>query len=200
MIDYRLLQQLYQIREDTAKVWTPYVNDALTLAECNNDNRRAYFLAQVGHESGGLKWTSELWGPTPQQRRYERNFDASWSPKSLPNSLAYRLGNWKAGDGSLFRGRGLIQITGRSNYVYSEIRLKRILGTGVVSNLVGHPEQMRQPKLAALSAAEWWLSRKLNKFSDVNDIIGQTRVINGGSNGLAARQHLYNRFFTINKG
>src|SRR5262245_38099248 len=67
--------------------------------------REAAFIAQLAHESGGLKFMEEIWGPTAAQKRYEP-----------VTTLATKLGNTERGDGKRFKGRGPIQITGRSNY------------------------------------------------------------------------------------
>src|SRR5690606_17393021 len=84
-----------------AQDWYPYVRAACIEFEITAPTRLAAFLAQVGHESGGFVYAREIWGPTEAQKRYEGRKD---------------LGNTQPGDGSRFRGRGLIQITGRANY------------------------------------------------------------------------------------
>ena len=88
-------------RIDRATEFLPIIESAAPDFDINTPGRMAAFLAQIGHESGGLHWLTELWGPTEAQRRYEGRLD---------------LGNTTAGDGFKYRGRGLIQITGRSNY------------------------------------------------------------------------------------
>jgi putative chitinase len=94
-------------------------------------------LAQIGHESGSLAHLKEIWGPTDQQRRYEP-----------PSNLAARLGNDTLGDGFRFRGRGLIQITGRSNYEQ--------VGAGLGVDLIRQPELLEEPDYAVASACWWW--------------------------------------------
>jgi len=84
-----------------AKRWADPLIAAMELYDIGTPTRQAAFLAQVGHESGSLVYVKELWGPTDAQKRYEGRKD---------------LGNTQAGDGFRYRGRGLIQITGRANY------------------------------------------------------------------------------------
>ena len=115
---------------------------------------------------------------------YERN------PELLANYVyAKRLGNGDAasGDGWRFRGRGLIQLTGRGNY--------RSCGLAVTLPLETEPEQLETPEAAALAAAQFWQSRGLNHLADDQnddnddeDFVAITKVINGGTAGLTARR------------
>jgi len=136
--------------------------------EINTPLRQAAFLAQIGHESGGIHWLVELWGPTLAQRRYEDRDD---------------LGNTVAGDGLRFRGRGLLQTTGRSNY----LRTGKALGVDLIAN----PEKLAEPELASRSAGWFWKTHGCNAFADREQFVLLTRRINGGVNGLEDRQRLY---------
>ncbi len=136
--------------------------------------RAAAFLAQVGHESGQLRYAKEIWGPTPAQARYEGRAD---------------LGNTQSGDGKRFMGRGLIQITGRANYISC--------GAGLGLDLVSHPELLEQPEGACLSAGWFWSTRHLNDLADAGMFTAITRRINGGENGLVDRQMLWARAKSI---
>lgn len=125
-----------------------------------NVEREAHFLAQVAHESGGFRYVREL----ASGEAYEGRAD---------------LGNTEPGDGPLFRGRGLIQITGRHNYN----ECGQALGVDLVSN----PVLLEQPELAARSAGWFWDSRHLNELADRGDTRGITKRINGGLNGYQDR-------------
>jgi putative chitinase len=138
--------------------------------EINTPVRQAAFLAQVGHESGGLHWMVELWDPTPAQRRYETRYD---------------LGNTAPGDGYKYRGRGLIQLTGRGNY-------KRA-GDALGVDLVEHPELLGEPGLACRSAGWFWRSHGCNELADAGKFEAITKVINGGLNGYPERLGLWER-------
>jgi len=153
---------------------------AAALAEVDGDvHRLACFLAQVGHESGRLRYTREVWGPTPAQRRYEPS-----------TTLSRRLGNVRPGDGARYMGRGLIQVTGRANARQMTRLLRELLGEQV-PDFVAAPGLMESPLWAALTAAAFWRSRGLNRYADARDFVGLTRRVNGGINGLADRQALY---------
>jgi putative chitinase len=151
-----------------ATTWLAPLSDAMHEFGITTPIRRAAFLAQIGHESGGLKWTRELWGPTAAQSRYEGRED---------------LGNTQSGDGSKFRGRGFIQITGRNNYTEA--------GKALHLDLVNHPEILEEPDMCALSAAWWWSAHGCNELADKGDMVGLTKRINGGLNGLADRLALW---------
>jgi len=153
------------------KAFTPQLNLSCSKYGINTPVRLAAFLAQIGHESGSLAHLKEIWGPTDQQRRYEP-----------PSNLAARLGNNTPGDGFRFRGRGLIQITGRSNYEQ--------VGAGLGVDLIRQPELLEQPDYAVASACWWWQSRGLNQIADANSLAAFeriTRIINGGMNGQPDR-------------
>ena len=173
------LQKVYGIRAPLAAKWAPLIDRALTLSECTNVKRQAAWLAQIGHESGCLRYTREIWGPTTQQARYEP-----------VTTLSGRLGNSQPGDGALYMGRGLIQITGRANYQMCTQRLKTLLNTDV-PDFEQEPTLLERPDWAALTAAVFWKQKNLNRFADSGDFAELTRRINGGHNGLAHRQHLY---------
>lgn len=134
--------------------------------------RIAAFLAQVGHESGGFRYTTEIWGPTPAQARYEGRAD---------------LGNTQPGDGSRFRGHGFIQTTGRHNHARVRDRLRERLSIDV-PDFEAEPERLAELQWACLSAADYWDMRNINAAADAGDFERVTRLVNGGLNGLADRQ------------
>jgi putative chitinase len=119
------------------------------------------FLAQTAHESGGYFYTREIWGPTTAQAGYEGRKD---------------LGNTEPGDGSLYRGRGLIQVTGRANYA----KCAEALDLPLLDN----PQLLERPMPAARSAGWFWQAHGLDAITDFERL---TRRINGGVNGLADR-------------
>lgn len=166
--------------------YLPLLTDAMVLYEIDTPLRMAHFLANVGHESGGLRYTTELWGPTPTQRGYEGRAD---------------LGNNRQGDGALYRGHGLIQVTGRFNHARVRDRLKAEIGETVkgVPDFEQYPALLAQPQWAALSAADFWDDHGINKFADIDDFDGSCDTVNrgrktsrvGDANGWDDRLRLY---------
>ncbi|CAB3784214.1 glycoside hydrolase family 19 protein [Pararobbsia alpina] len=151
-----------------AAQWVAPLQTACDRYEINTPLRLSAFLAQVGCESEHLEYVAEIWGPTPAQLGYEGRAD---------------LGNTFPGDGLLFRGRGLIQITGRRNYLLASL--------GLELDLSNHPELLETPVNAARSAAWWWSNRGLNALADQQQFVTISKRINGGTNGLETRQALY---------
>jgi predicted chitinase len=153
----------------------PFLTAAVTEFGIDQPARTAAFLAQLAHESAQFKYMEELWGPTAAQRRYEP-----------PDKLASTLGNTEPGDGSRFKGRGPIQVTGRANY--------RRFGDLLGLDLVASPAQAASSEVAFRIAALFWSKKGLNELADrvspeaFKEI---TRRINGGFNGLAERQRFY---------
>lgn len=174
------LQRIMGIRVSLATRWAPLIGKALDLSGCNTPKRKAAWLAQIGHESGCLRYTRELWGPTKQQMRYEAG-----------TSLAKTLGNVEPGDGTRYLGRGLIQITGRANYRMCTERMAGLLYGVSVPDFEEQPTLLERPDWAALTAALFWKQKNLNRFADSGDFAELTRRINGGYNGLAHRQSLF---------
>jgi putative chitinase len=155
-----------------AQTWADPLSAAMALYAIDSPKRQAAFLAQVGHESGRLIYVRELWGPTPKQQTYEP-----------PSEKAHELGNTQSGDGFRYRGRGLIQVTGRANY--------QTCGDALGLDLVSQPELLEQPDNAALSAAWFWNTHGCNVLADIMDFETITRRINGGLNGFDDRVTLW---------
>lgn len=128
------------------------------------DLRAAHFLAQVGHESGGLRWIEEL----ASGAAYEGRSD---------------LGNTRPGDGARFKGRGLIQVTGRANYARFGAAM------GCRAELLADPALLADdPVLCAESAGWYWTWRGISAHADRDDLESATRAVNGGLNGLEDRR------------
>lgn len=166
-------QQLLQILPNAgakAGVFAPALNTAMQRYQIVGTKRVAAFIAQIGHESGQLRWVREIWGPTDAQRGYEGRKD---------------LGNTVPGDGRKYCGRGLIQITGRANYA--------ACGEAMGLDLISHPELLELPQHAAMSAAWFWKQKGLNDLADRDQFNTITRRINGGLNGLDDRLALWEK-------
>ena len=164
-------QQLLRILPNAGRnagVFVPVLNTAMNRYGIVGALRVAAFIAQVGHESGQLRYVREIWGPTAQQAGYEGRAD---------------LGNTVKGDGSRYRGRGLIQVTGRANYA--------ACGEALDLDLINKPELLEVPQWAAMSAAWFWSMKGLNTLADQGEFVKITRRINGGINGLEDRQALH---------
>jgi len=152
------------------------INAAFRRFGINTLKRQAMFLGQVAHESEGFRFTHEIWGPTATQERYE-----------IPHELAKQLGNTQPGDGLKFKGRGLIQVTGRENvgkcsmFIFGDHRL------------LIDPSWLETPEGAAMSAGWFWSFHGLNELADEDDFEACTRRINGSLTTLEPRIVLWNR-------
>ena len=124
--------------------------------------RVCHFFAQAAHESAGFRTLEEY----ASGAAYEGRKD---------------LGNVRPGDGKRHKGRGIFQLTGRANYT----KFGKILGL----DLVGNPELAEQPEVSVRTALEYWKSRNINLNADKDDVVGATKKINGGTNGLADRKN-----------
>ena len=163
-----------------------------------NDYRIAMFLAQVAHESGGFKYMVESINMSAKRIRqvWPNRFPTEESampyannPRKLANKVyANRMGNGDeaSGDGYMYRGRGLIQVTGKSNYT-SFARSQNMSLQDVISYL-------ETDDGASESAGWFWNSRVLNPLADIEDVEKVSRKINGGVVGLEDRILLYENF------
>ena len=162
---------------------SPGFNEAMVAAGVTTVRRAAMWCAQLGHESVGLRYMREIWGPTPAQRGYEGRVD---------------LGNTRPGDGKRFMGRGPIQVTGRHNYTsLSQWAHKEGL-VPTPTFFVDNPTELEKPRHGFLGAVWYWTTqRPLNQLSDAGDLTGATRAINGGTNGINDRRARYNRALAL---
>ena len=138
--------------------------------------RIVHFLAQVGTESGDFKYSHELG-------------NAAYFIKYDTGKIAKMLGNTpeKDGDGAKYKGRGLIQVTGKANYTAFS---KWYFGATSAESLtfVDKPELVENPVPAVASAVWYWTTRNLNALADKDDVLAITKKINGGTNGLNERK------------
>ncbi|POY34850.1 chitinase [Solitalea longa] len=151
--------QLEKITESIAQTFDRY--------DISTPLRACHFLAQVLHESSAFKFTVEIWGPTPAQRRYDTRVDLGNSPEL-------------DGDGFKFRGRGWIQLTGKTNY--------KLATTEFGQDFISDPSLIHDYPWAALVSGWFWKRKKLNDLADLDDITSITKKVNGGFNGFDDRK------------
>lgn len=154
----------------------PAYQDAMRQAGINTVRRAAMFAAQLGHESVGLSALEEY----ASGAAYEGRAD---------------LGNTQPGDGVRFKGRGAIMITGRANYANLSRWAHQQGIVPTATYFVDNPKQLQSNRYAFVGAIWYWTVARptLNAVSDAGDVVAATRLINGGTNGLADRQKRYTR-------
>lgn len=175
------LKQLNKIMPEASKnnrivLYYDFLLKFMEQYEINNLERMACFLATIAVESGELKYTKEIWGPTASQSKYEGRTD---------------LGNTQPGDGYKFLGRGLIQLTGRYNY--------KKTGDALGVDLIKFPELLQEPEAATSSACWWWKNNGCNGLADGQEpILRTSKMVNTGNpnskvtpNHLAEREKYY---------
>ncbi|MGI4848590.1 MAG: glycoside hydrolase family 19 protein [Janthinobacterium lividum] len=158
------LQTIMPCAKARALLFLDPLNRTMDEFGINTPARQAAFLAQVGHESGQLRYVEEL----ASGRAYEGRED---------------LGNTHPGDGVRYKGRGLIQVTGRANY--------EKCGAALGLDLVAFPTQLAEVENACRSAGWFWSAHGLNGLADYGDQVRVTRRVNGGTNGLEDRLALF---------
>jgi putative chitinase len=182
-------------RVENLQRFTPALNAAMAEFGIDSQRRIAGFLAQCAHESGVFSVTVEnlnysapgLLSVFPKY--FDRDSAAAYArqPERIANRVyANRMGNGaeSSGDGWRFRGRGLIQLTGKTNY--------QNCGAGLGRDLIADPRYLELPEGAARSAGWYWRSRAINRAADADDIVLMTKLVNGGSHGLKERTEYYN--------
>lgn len=172
--------------------WLQPLEDTFAKYDMNTPTRQACFIGQCAHESNNFKtleenlnysaeglmrtWSSRF--PTLEvAQQYARN------PEKIANKVyggRAQLGNIEEGDGWKFHGRGIIQLTGRSNYT--------VCGQALGRPFADTPELVLEPENACLSAGWFWSKKSLNSLADIGDIETMTRRINGGLIGLQDRK------------
>jgi len=192
------VEQLLEIfpRIEDADFWVEAMEYNLPAHDIIEGPRLWMFLAQCGHESAGFTVFQENlnYSSTGLLKTFPKYFNTKLAaqcarqPELIANIVyANRMGNGpsESGDGYRFRGRGPIQITGRRNYTAMSHDL---WGD---DRAVEEPEMILSPDNAIASAGWYWDIAKLNQYCDREDVVTVTRRINGGTNGLADRKHLY---------
>ena len=218
-INTQPLLQILPNAGQVAGVFVPVLNTAMSRYQIVGTNRIAAFIAQVGHESGHLTrlvenlnysadglantWPSRYAEPDGKggyikvqvdgRARNKPNtlaFSADRKPEQIAN-MAYgnRMGNTTPGDGWKYRGRGLIQITGKNNY--------HACGEALGLDLIAKPELLEKPQHACMSAAWFWATNGLNTLVDAGKFDAITQRINGGQTGAADRQAMYARALKV---
>lgn len=201
------------VKQDVAEKWIEAIKETCARFEIDTDSRVAAFLAQCAHESGGftmlvenLNYSADTMAAVWPNRFAEKGADGKYvldKGKKKPNKFALalhrkpeaianvvyanRMGNGptESGEGWMYRGRGLKQLTGKDNVT----RCGKALGVDLVNN----PDLLTTPKYAALSAGWFWKANNLNPFADAGDLEGMTKKINGGLIGYADRKARYDR-------
>lgn len=194
-------KQAAQITDALAAKWFPHIQKAMAEFGIDTPFRQAAFIAQIGTESNGFKSVVEslnysveglkIFGSrlTAEQRQRlgRKPGELALSPSRQADiaNILYggRYGNVNHGDGWKFRGRGLKQVTFHDNY----LACGKTLGLDLIAN----PDLLLLDENAARSAGWFWKANSCNQFADKEDIVGLTKRINGGTNGLEDRKARY---------
>lgn len=179
--------QLVEMHIDPS--WLDPLTAAFARFEINTPERQAAFIGQCAHESANFKTLQE------NLNYSAKGLNATWpsrfsseaeaqpyhrQPEKIANKVySGRMGNLDEGDGWKYRGRGLIQLTGKDNY--------RLASDALAVDFIADPDLVLTKEYAALTAAWYWNKRGLNKEADAKDFTGMTKKINGGVIGLADR-------------
>jgi len=200
MIEASTLRALGVSAENIDK-YLPWLNMTMVRNDIESPVRQAMFLSQVAHESGSFRAVVEnlnysVNGLRSVFRKYfpDDEIAAQYArqPEKIANRVyANRMGNGDeaSGDGWKYRGRGLIQLTGKDNYTAFSLQAN--------NEAIIKPDLVAQPELAAESAGWFWVTNGLNRLADTGDVKAVTRRINGGFNGLDDRQKKYDLLMTI---
>jgi putative chitinase len=200
------LEEFQKCTESTlalAEKYYPFLMGTCKAYSITTKVRLSAFLAQVSHESGGLKAIKENLNYSAQglMKTWPKRFPSLESalpyhrnPKKIADKVyANRMGNGsvESQDGSKYIGRGLKQLTGKHNYIL----ISKDFGVDFVSS----PELLEEPLWASLSAGWFWDENNLNKISDSLDFVLLTKRINGGTIGLEDRLRRYKKNLEILK-
>ena len=193
-------EHLAEIISADADDWYDALCELLPKYGITTERRVAHFLSQCAHESGGFKKLEEnlnysakalravfgrYFGPAPKRDadEYHRKPEMIANYVYMDEFRKYKMGNVNEGDGWLFRGRGLKQLTGRENYTR--------FGKSIGMTAEEAAEYVATPAGAIESACWFWDTNNLNSIADTDNVVKMTKKINGGNIGLEDRQRRY---------
>lgn len=196
-----LKECLPEAKEANLEKFLDGLNETFEHFEIDTPKRMAMFIAQTAHESGNFAATQEnlnysAKGLTGTFKKYFPTEAAATPYARIPEKIANkvysnRMGNGpeSSGDGWKYRGRGVIQLTGKDNYT--------ACGKALDLDFVNDPDQVAQNPAAVLSAGWYWNTRRLNDWADKGDVLTVTKRINGGTIGLADRKKHYEHILHV---
>lgn len=165
------LYAIYGKNKSLCEQFAPTINDAMIAYKITSHNRMCAFVATIGVESGRLKYTTELGN------------DAYFAKYEPTTNIGKQLGNKEKGDGAKYKGRGLIQITGRYNYE----QVSKAIGVDFISR----PELLAELPHSVFASAWWWQKNGLNSIADTEDLKAVRKKVNGGLNGYSEFVAIY---------
>lgn len=199
-----LVECLPEAKRANLEKFVEGLNETFEHFEINTPERMAMFIAQTAHESGNFSATQEnlnysAKGLTGTFKKYFATEAIAAPYARKPEMIANRvyggrMGNGveSSGDGYRFRGRGVIQLTGKDNYT--------ACGRALELDLLADPDSVAQNPVAVLSAGWFWNTRRLNDWADKGDVVTVTKRINGGTIGLADRKKHYEHILEVLHG
>lgn len=196
-----MLKKEHLIKMCIEDKWIEPLNNAFIKYGITDINEKAMFLAQTTHESNDYKRLEESFNYTPKRlfEVFKKRVGTLENAKKLCSEgskaiadFVYggRLGNSKD-EGYKYRGRGIIQLTGKNNYEY--------YGKKINIDLVNNPDLAKEPNAAMEIAMLFWKEKGLGLFAKKGDVKAVTKLINGGYNGLDDRQKRFNKILEILK-
>jgi putative chitinase len=192
------LYSIYPFSKDAVDLYFPYFERYLPEYQIDTPARLWMFFAQIGVESSHLKRVEENLNYTTPSRMIEifpryfnwgNVYDYVGKPEKIGSRVyANRMGNGNeaSGDGYKYRGRGLIQLTGKNNYTAASA------GLGI--DFVNNPDLLgkKYPENCVLASLWFWDTNGLNSIADTENVERATRVVNGGQHAIIQRKELYN--------
>ena len=200
MIDAPVLRTL-GVSSENIDTYLPWLNMAMVRYEIDSTVRQAMFLSQIAHESGNFRFVEEnlnysVNGLRSVFGKYFANDEIATQYARRPERIANRVyanrmgnGNEDSGDGWKYRGRGLIQLTGKNNYLTYAMQANN-------DSLID-PQIVIEPEYATDSAGWFWATNGLNRLADKGDVKRVTRRVNGGYNGLTDRSAKFGKLMII---
>lgn len=202
IVDFdRLSAACPSVSQDNLNLFFEPLNYVFIEADITTGMRQACFLAHTQHESGYFRFMKENLNYSAQRLLqvfpyYFKDWGTAQAYAGNPEKIASRVYGSRLGNGPeatkegwIYRGRGLIQVTGKANY--------QDCGQFLNIDLINDPTYLETPEGAVRSAGWYWSYRNINQAADAGDMHLSTKLINGGYNGLEDRINLYNQALSV---